>query len=56
MNVTNIDKLNYLLSLLEGNALHAAKGLAMTVAGNNYQAAVDILKERFGKSQQIISA
>jgi hypothetical protein len=49
---TNI--VNYLLSLLEGNALRAIKGLAVT--DGNYQAAISILQERFGKSQQIISA
>ena len=52
--LTNIDKFNYLLSLLEGNALRAIKGLAVT--DGNYQAAISILQERFGKSQQIISA
>ena len=52
--LSTIDKFNYLLSLLEGNALRAVKGLAITE--DNYQSAVDILQERFGKTQQIISA
>lgn len=52
--LTTIDKFNYLFSLLEGQALRSIKGLAITE--DNYQAAVDILQERFGKSQQIISA
>ena len=51
--LTTVDKLNYLFSLLEGQALRAIKGLAITES--NYQAAIDILHERFGKSQQIIS-
>ena len=52
--LSNIDKFNYLLSLLEGNALLAIKGLAVT--DGNYQTAISILQERFGKLQQIISA
>ena len=52
--LATIDKFNYLFSLLEGQALRSIKGLAITE--DNYQAAVHILQERFGKSQQIISA
>ena len=51
--LTTVDKFNYLFPLLEGKALCAIKGLAITES--NYQAAIDILHERFGKSQQIIS-
>jgi DNA-binding transcriptional ArsR family regulator len=40
--------------LLEGNAARAIKGLTLT--GANYDAAVKILQERFGKTQQSISA
>ena len=47
MQLTIIDKFNYLVSLLEGSALRSIKG---------HQAALDILQERFGNSQQIISA
>ena len=54
MQLTIIDKFNYLVSLLEGSALRSIKGLAIT--DENYQAALDILQERFGNSQQIISA
>ena len=53
MQLTIIDKFNYLVSLLEGSALRSIKGLAITE--ENYQAALDILQERFGNSQQIIS-
>ena len=42
------------MSLLEGQALRTIKGLAVTE--ENYQAAIDILRERFGNTQQIISA
>ena len=41
-------------SLLEGAALRAIQGLALT--GANYDSAIEILKERFGKPQQIITA
>ena len=51
--LTTVDKLNYLFSLLEGHALRAIKGLAITES--NYQAGIDILHERFGKSQKIVS-
>ena len=54
MQLTIIDKFNYLVSLLEGSALRSIKGL--TITEENYQAALDILQERFGNSQQIISA
>ena len=54
MQLTIIDKFNYLVSLLEGSALRYIKGLAITE--ENYQAALDILQKRFGNSQQIISA
>ena len=50
----NVDKLNYLKSLLEGAALSAITGLALTEP--NYANAVDILKERFGNKQLIISS
>ena len=49
-----IDKFNYLKSILDGNAARAIQGLLLTEG--NYEAAVKILQERFGKKQQIISA
>ena len=52
--ISKIDKFNYLNSLLEGAALRAIQGLALTRA--NYDSAIEILKERFGKPQQIITA
>ena len=39
---------------MEGRALRAVQGL--TVSEDNYEAAIDILQQRFGKHQQIISA
>ena len=41
-------------SLLEGAALHAIQGLALT--GSNYDAAIEILRDCFGQPQQIITA
>ena len=52
--MTKIDKFNYLNSLLEGPAARAIQGLPIT--SQNYDHAVELLKERFGKPQQIISA
>ena len=51
--LSKIDKFNYLNSLLEGRVIRAVQGL--TVSEDNYQAAIDILQQRFGKPQQIIS-
>ena len=48
-----IDKFNYLRSLLEGAAYDAIAGLALSAA--NYGEAVEILKKRFGNRQLIIS-
>ena len=52
--LTKIDKFNYLTSLLKGTASLAIAGLPITK--ENYDAAVDIICKRFGKSQQLISA
>jgi hypothetical protein len=50
--LSKIDKFNHLKSLLEGQAIRAIQGLALSE--NNYQAAIDILHQRFGNTQQII--
>ena len=52
--MSKVNKFNYLFSLLEGNAAHSIKGLTLTSA--NYDAAIEILQHRFGKTQQIIAA
>ena len=52
-SLSNIDKFNYLRSLLQGSALDAISGLTLTTT--NYQEAVDILNKRFGNKQQIVS-
>ena len=52
--LSKVDKFNYLNSLLEGEAKRSIQGLTLSEA--NYDSAVEILHERFGKPQQIISA
>ena len=51
-SLNKIDKLNYLRSQLEGEALKSITGLELTEA--NYDVAIDILKERYGNVQLII--
>ncbi|XP_044184810.1 uncharacterized protein LOC122964955 [Acropora millepora] len=53
-SLSDIDKFNYLRSLLEGSAAGAIRGLPLTA--ENYGAARDILKKRFGQPQIIINA
>ena len=50
--LSDIDKFNYLRSLLEKSAADAIAGLTLTAA--NYKEAVAILKKRFGNEQRII--
>ena len=48
-----IDKFNYLRALLDGAAACSIQGLALTEG--NYGAAIDVLKERFGRPQHVIT-
>lgn len=52
--VHDIDKFNYLKSLLNGSAAATIAGLPLTDA--NYNAAIELLKNRFGNKQVIISS
>lgn len=52
-DLSDIDKFNYLRSLLERTALEAVSGLSLTEA--NYKEAVAILECRFGNKQQIVA-
>ena len=52
-DLSDIDRFNYLNSLLERTARDAVSGLTLTSA--NYHEAISILKKRFGSKQQIIS-
>lgn len=51
--LTEVDKFNYLRSLLEHTAFDAIAGLTLSAA--NYQQAIEILRKRFGNKQVIIS-
>lgn len=51
--LSEVDKFNYLRSLLEGSAFEAVRGLTLSAA--NYQDAISILKKRFGNRQLIVS-
>ena len=52
-HLSNIEKFNYLNSLLESTAAEAVTGLSLTYA--NYSAAVIILKKRFSSTQLIVN-
>ena len=52
--IPKVDKFNYLNSLLEGAAFRTIQGLTLSEA--NYDSAIEMLQERFGNPQQIISA
>lgn len=49
--LSDIDKFNYLQSLLEKSATEAISGLTLTAA--NYKEAISILNKRFGNKQRI---
>ena len=52
--LTNVDKFNYLRSPLDGPALNSITGLPLTE--QNYKEATEILTDRFGNKQIIISS
>ena len=52
--IAKVNKFSYLQSLLEGQAAQAIKGLTLTVT--NYDAAIAILRDQFGKTQPTIAA
>ena len=52
-SLSNIDKFNYLNSLLERSAADAIVGLSLT--SSNYLEAIDILRRRFGNKQLIVN-
>ena len=54
MSLSPVDKFNYLHALVEGPAARSIQGLQLTEV--NYEAAKQILQERFGKTHQVISA
>ena len=52
-DISKIDKFNYLNSVLEGTAALTIQGLSLTTA--NYNSAIELLKKRFGNTQQIVA-
>ena len=52
-DLTDIDKFNYLHSLLEHTAAEAIAGITLSLS--NYEEAIALLKKRFGSKQQLIS-
>jgi hypothetical protein len=53
-SLTSVEKMNYLVSYLEGNALKSVQGLSLSAA--NYKIAIDTLTSRFGNNQAVINA
>ena len=51
-SLSDIERFNYLRSLLQGPALDAIAGLVLTAA--NYHEAIEVLNKRFGNKQRII--
>ena len=51
--LSNVDKFNYLTSLLDSSAAKAIAGLTLTDA--NHDKAIATLKKRFGNSQLIVN-
>ena len=51
--LTEVDKFNYLWSLLEHSAYDPIAGLTLSAA--NYQQSIEILHNRFGNKQVIVS-
>ena len=52
-NISEVDKFNYLTSMLEHSTTAAIAGLSLTAS--NYNEAIAILKKRFGNKQVIIN-
>ena len=52
-DISKIEKFNYLNSLLEGTAALTIEGLTLTA--DNYDSAIELLKKRFGNTQQIVA-
>ena len=53
INLNDVDKFQYLKSLLKGSAAETISGLALT--NSNYNHTVELLTKRFGSKQLIIS-
>lgn len=54
VELSDIEKMNYLNGMLKGEAARAISGLPLTE--ENYRKAIELLKKRFGKSQVLTNA
>ena len=54
LNLSGVQKFNYLRSFLDGEASHAISGLSLS--NENYKEALDLLKNSYGNPQLILSA
>lgn len=53
-NISDIEKLNYLMSKLSGEAKQSVSGIHLS--NENYAVVVDLLKERYGDSQIVVNS
>ena len=53
-NISNVERMNYLFSLLEGEAFQCVRGL--NLSNENYTSARELLSKRFGDKKSLISA
>ena len=53
-DVSNVEKFNYLSSVLEGPAASSIEGFSLT--NENYEAAIKLLKDRFANPQIVVSS
>ena len=54
LELSDVEKMNYLNGMVKGEAAHAISGLPLTE--ENYRKATELLKERFGKTQNLTNA
>ena len=52
--LSNIDKFNYLRCYVAGEALNTIEGVSLTIG--NYGKALELLEDRYGNKQAIITA
>ena len=54
LEVIDVEKMNYLNGMLKGEAARAVSGLPLTE--ENYRKAAELLKEHFGKTQNLTNS
>ena len=53
-SLSEVEKLNYLMSKLSGEAKNSVSGIQLS--NENYQVAVELLKERYGDKQALVTS